>query len=348
MSEVREAEPTPCAVSASPVGSESPQGMVAIVVIGRNEGQRLVRCLESVSGEGNPVVYVDSGSTDGSQTTAESWAHQVIALDMSTPFTAARARNVGWLAALDLCDRVEWIQFVDGACEVYAGWIKAAAQFMRTQPKCAAVYGQQFERHPDRSIYNQLCAIEWRVAPGVVKSFAGCVMVRAEALRGTGGYREDLIAGEEPELSVRLRQQGWQIYALDLPMTVHDAAMTRFGQWWQRARRAGYAFANGAQLHGALPERHCVRESLSIWWWAAVVPIAIASCAALWGPVALLLMAVFPAQALRLWWRSRGAPRERVLQAVFLPLSKFPGLVGQLQFLRDHFLGRRMPLIEYK
>jgi len=39
---------------------------IGVVVIGRNEGERLKRCLQSVRGRAACVVYVDSGSTDDS------------------------------------------------------------------------------------------------------------------------------------------------------------------------------------------------------------------------------------------------------------------------------------------
>ena len=45
---------------------------LGIVTIGRNEGERLRRCLSSVVGRGMPVVYVDSDSTDGSNGTVSS------------------------------------------------------------------------------------------------------------------------------------------------------------------------------------------------------------------------------------------------------------------------------------
>lgn len=321
---------------------------VAIVVIGRNEGQRLLCCLASVVRPDRLVVYVDSGSTDGSEAAARAMLAQVIELDMSTPFTAARARNAGWRAAMAMPRDIEWIQFVDGDCEVHPDWVSYAVGYLREHPQAAAVFGQQSERYPLRSIYNQLCAIEWRVAPGSVKTFAGCVLVRASALTDAGGYREDLIAGEEPELCVRLRQRGWEIHSVALPMTSHDAAMTRFDQWWKRARRAGYAFASGAYLHGAPPERHGVRESLSIWLWGAVIPAAVLLSTIWLGPAGLLGALIYPLQALRLWWSSSGAQRERVLQAAFLLLGKFPALLGQLQFLRDRWHGRQSQLIEYK
>ena len=102
------------------------------------------------------------------------------------------------------------------------------------------------------------------------RAFGGDVMIRAAALENVGGYRDDLIAGEEPELCIRLRAAGWRIWRLPYEMTSHDAAMTRFSQWWRRAMRAGYAFAQGAHLHGASPERHWVWESRRAWLWAAM------------------------------------------------------------------------------
>lgn len=38
---------------------------VAAIVIGRNEGARLIACLNALE-VCSPVIYVDSGSTDGS------------------------------------------------------------------------------------------------------------------------------------------------------------------------------------------------------------------------------------------------------------------------------------------
>lgn len=70
-------------------------GTVAAVAIGRNEGARLVACLESMVGRVDPIIYVDSGSTDNSVAEARARGAEVVELDMSIPFTAARARNAG-------------------------------------------------------------------------------------------------------------------------------------------------------------------------------------------------------------------------------------------------------------
>src|SRR5215475_7559873 len=76
----------------APSRSIAPFGVVAI---GRNEGDRLVRCLRSLT-KASKIIYVDSGSSDNSVREARSLGADVVELDPTTPFTAARARNAGF------------------------------------------------------------------------------------------------------------------------------------------------------------------------------------------------------------------------------------------------------------
>lgn len=320
----------------------------AVVAIGRNEGERLGRCLRSALRATPHVVYVDSGSSDGSVELAQSLGARVLVLDPGVPFTAARARNAGWRRLLQEWPDVERVQFVDGDCEFAPGWLEEADRFLRSHPQVAVVCGRRRERHPERSLYNRLCDAEWDTPVGPALACGGDAMMRCEALQQVGGYRDELIAGEEPELCVRLRRQGWQVWRLDAEMTLHDAAMTRFGQWWRRTRRAGHAFAEGAALHGAPPERHWVRESRSAWAWGLALPLLALGATALAGPWGLLLLAAYPLQVLRLGLRSADAPPLKWARPLFLVLGKFPEALGQLQFWRNRLLRRRAGLIEYK
>lgn len=321
---------------------------VAIVAIGRNEGERLRSCLDSVFGRVALAVYVDSGSTDGSIELARAKRVEVVALDMRQPFTAARARNAGFQRVVELMPDVRWVQFVDGDCEIVPGWLERADQFLSSNPSVAAVCGRRRERYPERSIYNHLCDLEWDVAPGPIKSCGGDVMIRAAAFEGVNGYRADLIAGEEPELCVRLRAQGWGIHSLAVEMTLHDAAMTRVRQWWLRVVRSGYAYAEGVYLHGAPPERHRVRESARAWIWGLLLPTWTMLLIAVFGPWPLLLLLAYPLQMVRLYIRGRGSKLDRRLRALFQTLGKFPEMFGQLLYMRNRFLGQQGRLIEYK
>ena len=316
---------------------------IAAVVIGRNEGARLIRGLEALSDHVARIVYVDSGSTDGSVAAAEARGAEVVALDMAQPFTAARARNAGIAHLSKTGTKPELVQFLDGDCEIQPQWIATAAAFLEDHPEAAVVCGRRRERAPDASIYNQLIDMEWDTPIGPAKACGGDALMRLDALEQAGLYNPDLIAGEEPELCVRLRANGWQIWRIDAEMTLHDAELTRFGQWWRRAQRGGFAFAEGAALHGRAPERHFVTETRKALIWGLALPLVIVLAALLLSPWALLGVAIWPLQVLRL--RRRGEPWA---SAIFLTLSKFPEAQGALQYYWRRLSGGRVALIEYK
>lgn len=322
--------------------------LVGVVVIGRNEGERLRRCFMSVRSIASSFVYVDSGSTDGSIELAREMDIEVVQLDIAIPFTAARARNEGFAGLVGVSPEVEYVQFVDGDCEVVPGWMENALAFLVAQPKIAVVCGRRRERYPERSIYNLLCDLEWDTPIGEAKACGGDAMMRVKALTGVSGYRADLIAGEEPELCVRLRAAGWQIWRLDEEMTLHDAAMTRFSQWWKRSMRGGHAYAEGAFLHGGLPEKHGVSESRRAWLWAVGVPAVTAVMMLVSGWWGGLVLAVYPLQIFRLAMRGRRSLAINWIQAFFLVLAKFPEVVGQCKFLVRQRFGGSIKLIEYK
>lgn len=316
---------------------------VHAVVIGRNEGARLSACLASLDQIDGRLIYVDSGSTDGSVALAEAAGAEVVALDMDHPFTAARARNAGLDRLHDMSD-ADLVQTVDGDCALRAGWIDTASTFLRSHGDVAVVCGRRRERAPEASIYNRMCDAEWDTPVGEAAACGGDALFRLGAVRAVGGYRDDLIAGEEPELCVRLRAEGWRVWRLDAEMTWHDAAMTRFAQWWARSKRAGFAFAEGAALHGAPPERHWVAETRRALIWGAALPAVVVITAAASLPVALMLALVWPLQALRLS-RRPGIGWER---ATFLTLGKFAEAQGALAYYFGRLSGRRRGLIEYK
>jgi GT2 family glycosyltransferase len=173
-------------------------------------------------------------------------------------------------------------------------------------------------------------------------------MMRATALEAVGGYRNELIAGEEPELSIRLREKGWRLWRIDESMAIHDADMSRFSQWWRRSVRSGYAYALGASLHGQPPGRHFVWEGRRALLWGLYIPVAILTLFLLLGLPALGLFAIYPLQLLRQTLRSHGRFQDRFVLASFQLLSKFPEAIGQLKF-RWHRIRQTPPaIIEHK
>lgn len=324
---------------------------VGLVAIGRNEGERLRQCIDSVVGKVERIVYVDSGSTDGSVELARSRGVDVVELDLSIPFTAARARNAGVAHLLQASPQTEFIQFVDSDCEVAPGWLDYALAQLDANPNVAVVCGRRRERFPEQSLYNRLCDIEWDTPIGEAKACGGDSMMRVAAFQQVGGFNSTLIAGEEPELCVRIRQNGWKILRLDAEMTRHDAQMRHFSQWWKRMLRGGHAFAEGAWLHGQTPERHWVKESRSIWIWGLLVPLLALGLALPTKGLSLLLLGGYLLMAYRIsrYMQQQGLPaKEAWLYGLFCMLAKFPQLQGQLQFHLNRLLGRRNVLVEYK
>jgi GT2 family glycosyltransferase len=324
---------------------------VGVVVIGRNEGERLKRCIASVQSAGVHVVYVDSASTDGSADWARTQGVSVVALDMTRPFTAARARNAGVQHLLSSHPHLALVQFVDGDCEMDPAWLPMAVAFMGARPEVVVVSGRLRERHPEHSIYNRLCDAEWDAPEGPATVCGGIALMRVAAFRAAGGFREDLISGEEPELCVRLRAGGGKVWRLAVPMALHDAAMRRFGQWWRRTVRGGHGFAEGASLHGAPPERHYVAETRRAIAWGVALPLAALVLSVLIGPAGLLLLMAYPLQWLRLAWRERQAgraPRLAWERSLFLVLARFPEAQGVLTFGLNRLRRRRAALMEYK
>lgn len=331
---------TPAAPGAGP--------RVAAVVIGRNEGARLAACLASLKGQVGRVVYVDSGSQDGSLDLARANGAEGIALDHDTPFSAARARNAG-VSALRAQGIPQYVLFIDGDCSLHPDWLAQAVDFLEARPEAAVACGRRRERYPRASVYNWLCDWEWDTPVGQADACGGDSLMRLAAFEGVGGFRPALIAGEEPELCHRLLSDGWQVWRLDHDMTLHDADMHRFGQWWRRGIRAGHAFAELGALHDGL----FARERRRIWFWAAALPGAVAALAAMGAgavaaPLAGGLYALSWARVSARFRRWGMTPGIAIRAGGLLTLSKFCNLQGMLGYHLRRWRGRRARIIEYK
>lgn len=319
---------------------------VGLVLIGRNEGDRLNRALDAAQGQAVRIVYVDSGSTDGSVAAAHAAGAEVVELDMSTPFSAARARNAGF-ARLQEGEPPELVQFIDGDCALVPGWIEAAVAHMAVHETLAVVTGWRSEIHRDASVYNQMCDHEWRRPAGQITACGGDMLVRVQAFHQVGGFSEDVIAAEDDEFCLRLAAAGWQLERLPLEMTRHDAAMTRFDQWWRRAVRAGHGFAQVGNLHPG----YFHSEKRRVLLFGLILPV-VALLGALWTPaVPLAVLALYVLSYLRTLrgLQAEGLPAPQARRhAVFLTLSKFPNLWGMAKYHLTRARNRRPEIIEYQ
>lgn len=325
--------------------------LLGIVTIGRNEGERLRRCLTSLLGRGLRVVYVDSNSTDGSAQMARSLGADVVELDLSTPVGVPRARNEGFERLCQLDPEVRYVQFIDGDCEMIDGWLEKGLRVLEERPEVALVTGRRRERFSERSCYNRLADLEWDMPIGEIQGSHGDIMMRIEAFRQIGGFAPAVLVSEDYELCLRLRKHGWVLLRIDAEMSLHDMAMTHFGQWWRRTVRSGYGYADGRYLHGRSPERLYVRDVRSIVLWAMVLPLLAGGLAWPTYGGSLALLAGYPV----LYWRVRRYGRKRGwsapsarLYALWAVLAKFPLAVGLVVYWFRSITRRPKRIIEYK
>jgi glycosyltransferase involved in cell wall biosynthesis len=330
---------------------------VGLVVIGRNEGDRLIRCLASVRSIPNRV-YVDSGSTDGSVEHALGDGVLVIELDIPPNFTAARARNTGLARLLAENPGLEFVQMVDGDCEIDPGWALAGLAVLRAAPGLAAVYGRLRERFPTRSVYNAICDDDWNVPVGEAAIVGGIALFRVSALRQVNFYTSTMIAGEEPEMAMRMRKCGWKLCRIDAEMGFHDVDITRFTQWWKRTRRTGHAYGELAYRHPDARNPNWQRTTYSIIFWGGAMPLALIGAAVLaiftdvhWWLFAGLVLLSWPIRILQYAQRKLHAGLSVKLagaSGALLMIGMIPQLMGFIEYHRNRLMGRSSQLIEHK
>lgn len=327
---------------------------LSVVIVGRNEGERLVRCLESViaarpSQDSWEIIYVDSASSDGSVDRAARLGPRVISVAPARP-CAAMGRNAGWRAA-----RAAVVLFLDGDMTLVPQFVeRAVAGF--SDARVAVIFGNCRERHPEQSLYNRILDLDWIAPTGPVEYCGGAALIRRDLLERVGGYNEDLIAAEDTELCARIRALGFTVLHLDQPMVHHDLSITRFSQYWRRALRSGYAY-------GEVSVR-IRRSDLPVWYRQArrnrvhgVAILTIVAAAPLLSIAArsplpiLVAVALIAALAVRTAIRShwKNAPLwTRLLHGLHSHVVQVPLLFGQLRYQRDRLAGRSSDLIQYK
>lgn len=318
---------------------------VGFVVIGRNEGPRLEQCLRSVLAVSAQVIYADSASSDGSDDRAQKLGVAVTRLTDDGRLSAARGRNAGYAELQSRFPDCEFVMFIDGDCILQPDFMSKAIAWMRDHSKAAVVCGQRFEAYPRQSIYNALCDQEWNTPVGRATECGGDAVVRRSALDEVGGYRSDLRAGEEPEMTARMRAAGWEIWRIDARMTEHDARILNLRQWWRRTQRGGFGYAQVWSATRSLPQRIYAKQLRSAFAWAIGFPALVILAAVMFkAPLALLAIPLgYAVQLARIAARSQGA--HRGTKAALILLAKFPEAGGALRFF---LTGNSRNMAEYK
>lgn len=326
---------------------------LGFVTIGRNEGDRLKVGLRAIVNlcPLAPIVYVDSGSSDDSVAFARSLGVRVVELDLSIPFTAARARNAGFNALIDSKPDLDFVQFLDGDCELQPGWMETAISTFQQNPDVAIVSGRRHERFCDASIYNELIDIEWDTPIGETKAVPGDMCVKADVFQKVGGFNNQIIAAEDDDLCLRTAELGFKILRVDASMSYHDADMHRVKQWYKRAKRCGHGYANINHLHGNRHNNYFSRQLKSTYFWGGIVPALFVASLILYPLLALLIGAAYlliMARSCFRRWRQGDRFSIAFTYSFLIYTSKVPELFGIIQYWRNHLFKRQHQLIEYK
>lgn len=337
---------------------------LSVVIIGRNEGQRLETCIRSVQAvhgaeKINEIIYVDSASTDGSPERAAALGAKVLTVYPEYP-AAAIGRNAGWQAA-----SAPFILFLDGDTTLHPDFINVALKSF-ADSQVAVVWGHRRERYPMASVYQRALDLDWVYPPGISAFCGGDALMRRAVLEEVGGYDEQLIAGEEPELCQRIRAKGHLILHIDQPMTLHDLAITQGSQYWRRAVRAGHAYAEVSNLlrqraqtlapkqqkQPVLWQRESLKNLIHVSVFMDIFLIGIV-VSFVWDSVLPIIMSllIFMGLSLRSAWKAHWKSNDFISLLLYGFHSQFqhiPIFVGQLQYHYHRIKGKRRQLIEYK
>jgi hypothetical protein len=130
-------------------------------------------------------------------------------------------------------------------------------------------------------------------------------------------------------------------------MTRHDAAMLRFGQWWQRAKRTGHGFAQVGWMHPPYFRREQVRAVV----YGLILPVLLVVGLFSYPLLFLGVVALYGMNYVR---TSKGLIADGLpgwearRHARLLTLSKLPNMMGMILFHWRRLQGRAMQIIEYK
>lgn len=323
------------------------------VVIGRNEGERLQASLRAITKlcPDSLIVYVDSGSTDNSVEFASSIGTEVVELNMEVPFTAARARNAGFHRLMEKQSDLKYVQFLDGDCQIIEGWIESALQALSNNDELAIVSGRRRERFPEQTIYNTLMDIEWNTPIGETKAVLGDMCVEVESFKNVNGFTENVIAAEDDDFCIKVRNTGKKVKRLDANMSWHDANLTKASQWFRRAKRCGHGYAQVNKIHGNGPDHYFKTELLRSVFWGALIPSSILVSVFFAPPITLLLIVVYilfvARNSLRLFKNGQSV-KVALAYSCLIYTSKIYEFWGATEFWKNHFLSRKHQLIEYK
>ncbi len=198
-----------------------PETDLSIVIIGRNEEKNLENAIESIENLRSrldcEVLFVDSASTDKSVHIATEHSCRVVRLQESDNLCASAARFVGTNLAIG-----RWVLYIDGDMEITQAFCQYIETFLQEQadnPGLAGVMGRYDNYYDDGTVRKNILRQDNQVSNA--KCFGGGVMLLRSAVVSVGNWNPRIFSNEELELYTRLKQHGYHVKYVDIPMLRH-------------------------------------------------------------------------------------------------------------------------------
>lgn len=200
---------------------------LSVVLISKNQEWNIARLIESVLRETAPfaskeIVLVDSASTDRTTDIAARYPIVVLKLHPCQRLTAAAGRYVGYRHT-----QGDLVLFLDGDMELCEGWLRQAAQVIRSRPEVAVVCGRVIDR-PLETPGSGAAPVEPALPEAAnatdVLHGGGAALYRRAVLELVGTFNPYLYSDEEPELCLRIRHAGYRVLKLAYPIAFHYTA----------------------------------------------------------------------------------------------------------------------------
>lgn len=222
---------------------------ISVVVVARNEEQRIGACIASLAAQDLAefeVILVDDGSTDATVSLARETLPGLHVISSPTR-SISRNRDIGWRAA-----RGDLIAFLDADCIAPRHWLSTLARAAEATG-AAAVGGGNVPPEETSPHYDALRlmldtfvgsrgSVQGKVpmTGAFVRHLPGLnVMFRREALERVGGYDPRFARmAEDEDLSIRLTDLGWKLW-VEPGATVVHRQRADLASWTRNMRAYG-------------------------------------------------------------------------------------------------------------
>jgi cellulose synthase/poly-beta-1,6-N-acetylglucosamine synthase-like glycosyltransferase len=209
--------------------------LVSFVIAGRNPGQSIVSCIQSVLNcdyKNVEIIFADDRSTDNSVALARTFERT------GKVRVFANANHSGKPANLNLAlnfVRGEFIFVLDSDTQIFHDTCAKMLAYFE-DPSVGGVAASIYVRNGPASIITRFQRIEymltytltqlWRDSLGIIAIVPGMgAMFRATAMKSLGGF--DMGLGDDTDLTLRLRKAGWRLrealegrISTDVPVTL--------------------------------------------------------------------------------------------------------------------------------